>query len=197
MHTDRIQNPSSVSSSLTVAIQHGERETAPEASRDRGARSPRLSPRWCGNTLRDETRSHAPTGLLLCALLVLLTLMLGWVNADPANATPGQRLHPDRSCRAVNLTAMKAIKCYWPERSRAKALEVAQCESTANAPERIARQRSLGRWARNGVHVGIFQMGRTERRAHGWYVVGDPARVQVRSAISLFRDRGFQPWNCA
>jgi hypothetical protein len=129
---------------------------------------------------------------VIAAALAIL-VMIAWTppHADAA------RLHPDRTCRARTLTATKAINCYWPRHSRAKALRVAECESTASAPPRIARTRGLGRWARNGQYQGIFQMGARERRVYGWYTAGAPARVQVRSAIRLYRERGWQPWACA
>lgn len=130
------------------------------------------------------------------ALLVTIVALIVGLLFAPRTAHAA-RLHPDVTCRAANLTATKAIRCYWPANSGAKALQIAECESTASAPERIARRRGLGRWARNGIHVGIFQMGIRERRAHGWYERGAPARDQVRSAISLYHDRGWQPWSCA
>lgn len=100
-------------------------------------------------------------------------------------------------CRRPSLTASQAIDCLWPAGDRRKAHRVAECESTASAPERIARARGLGRWARNGRYVGVFQMGPPERRDHGWYAAGAPAVVQVRAARSLFLDRGWSPWSCA
>jgi hypothetical protein len=142
---------------------------------------------------RGSTHSHAPRWLLLIGVTILAGIGLDATIDEARAAKP----HPDRSCRAAHLTAPKAIQCYWPARSRAKAHRVAECESTASAPERIARVRGLGRWARNGQYVGIFQLGVRERKRYGWYEVGAPARVQVRSAIRLYRDRGWQPWSCA
>lgn len=126
----------------------------------------------------------------ICALIVGLLVAYRPPSADarPAGAP---------RCFRPSMTATQAIDCLWPARSRRAARAVAECESTASAPERVARRRGLGRWARNGRYVGIFQMGRAERRSHGWYRVGAPAHVQVASALGLYRSRGWQPWECA
>ncbi|HEX6956297.1 MAG TPA: hypothetical protein VF156_15590 [Agromyces sp.] len=100
-------------------------------------------------------------------------------------------------CRSPRATPHEAIACVWPRSLWRKAKRVAECESTASAPERIARARGLGRWAKDyasGTHWGVFQLGAAERRKHGRYRIGDPAIKQVRSAYSLYRDRGWQPW---
>ena len=152
-------------------------------------------------TIGREVRSDAESGRILdrligAALLVTIVALIIGLLVAPRSAQAAQ-LHPDRSCRSSSLTASKAIDCIWPERSRAAAHRVAECESTASASPRVARRRGLGRWARNGQYAGIFQMGVRERAAHGWYRVGSPARVQVRAALSLYRSRGWQPWSCA
>ena len=135
------------------------------------------------------TARQALRGLLAVALIFALSAV-----ARPAQA---MTIHPDPSCRATHLSARKAIKCYWPATSRATALRVAECESTASAPEPIARRRELGRWARNGTHLGIFQLGNPERRTHGQYTQGDSARRQVKSALSLYHDRRWNPWTAS
>lgn len=147
-------------------------------------------------TIERDARGHVLDRLIWTALAVtIVALIIGLLVAPrPAQAAV---LHPVASCRSPHLTASKAIDCYWPRHSRAAAHRVAECESTASAPTRIARRRGLGRWARNGQYVGIFQMGVRERRAHGWYRRGAPAHVQVASALSLYRSRGWQPWSCA
>lgn len=70
-----------------------------------------------------------------------------------------------------------------------QALVVAECESTVG---------EAGRWAVNGQYVGIFQMGEWERENYGWYTVGAPALVQVRSAYRYFVASGsdWSPWAC-
>lgn len=101
-------------------------------------------------------------------------------------------------CQRPDLTPFAAIDCTWPVSQRANAKRVARCESTAQVDNATARQRGLGRWARDyagGTHWGVFQLGGPERRAHGSYQLGDPALKQVRSALSLYRDRGWQPWS--
>ncbi len=98
------------------------------------------------------------------------------------------------TCARTDLTVYAAIDCTWPAPLRTAAKVIAQCESTANVSNATARARGLGRWARNGQYWGPFQMGTDERAAHGEYRIGDDARVQVRSALSLYDDRGWQPW---
>lgn len=101
-------------------------------------------------------------------------------------------------CQRRTLTASQAIDCLWPVRSRALAHHVAECESTASAPERIAKPRHLGRWASDyatHTHWGILQLGPAERKRYGKYEIGSPARVQVASALALFRARRWRPWD--
>lgn len=102
-------------------------------------------------------------------------------------AALGQALHPDDATArpAPCVTPREAIDCVFPRHLRAKAKRVAECESTASAPEHLARRRGLGRWARDyatGTHWGVFQLGPDERAAHGPYRVGSPALIQVRAA---------------
>lgn len=154
-----------------------------------------------GLSRRTETAHGMPTrhpGTWLRTILAVgIVFVLGGLNAELTHAAT---LHPVVSCRAPNLTPTKAIDCYWPRSSRATAHRVAECESTASASERVAQRRRLGRWAADyatGTHWGIFQLGGAERKAHGRYVLGSPARVQVRSAVSLFDDRGWVPWEAS
>lgn len=135
--------------------------------------------------------SAAPRWLLIAALIPLLLVLPGAV-ADADAASSSWRCSQHRT-----ITPHQAIDCVWPAASRAAAHRVAECESTASASESLARRESLGRWARNGKYVGIFQMGPSERGAHGWYRRGASALVQVRSALSLYEDRGWGPWSCA
>lgn len=130
----------------------------------------------------------ARIGNLLLLAIVVLIGALAFATLPPvkADARPTPKRFPAyKTCRSANLTPHQAIRCVFPRRLQAAARRVAECESTASAPERIARSRSLGRWARNGQYVGVFQMGRRERSAHGWYRRGAPAIVQVRSAYRL------------
>jgi hypothetical protein len=88
----------------------------------------------------------------------------------------------------------QAIDCVFPVAQRAKAKDIARCESTAQAPEHIARRNKLGRWAKNGQYVGVFQIGYAERKAHGFYRRGASALIQVQTAYRLYQARGWQPW---
>jgi hypothetical protein len=108
-------------------------------------------------------------------------------------ATRHARIH---LCARADLTPFSAIDCTWPASLRSDAKRVADCESTAHVDNTTARARGLGRWASNGEYRGVFQMGDDERATHGQYRVGDDARLQVRSALSLYRSRGWQPWAC-
>jgi hypothetical protein len=64
-----------------------------------------------------------------------------------------------------------------------QAVRVAACES------------GLSVWARNGEHLGLFQMGAAERRiyGHGWN-----AWAQARAAYRYFvaSGRDWSPWQC-
>ncbi len=134
--------------------------------------------------------------------IVLLTATLcvtysATADTPPRTVTVQHRAAQPAVCRSPRATPHEAIACVWPRPLWRKAKRVAECESTASAPERIARQRHLGRWAKDyagGTHWGVFQLGRAERNAHGRYNIGDPAIRQVRSAYSLYRARGWQPW---
>lgn len=95
------------------------------------------------------------------------------------------------------VTPAQAIKCVFPKSLRQTATRIAQCESTALAPERVARRYKLGRWAKNGQYVGVFQMGKRERKRYGFYRRGASALIQVESAYQLYLDRGWSPWQCA
>ena len=101
------------------------------------------------------------------------------------------------TCARTDLSPFAAIDCTWPPALRSSAKVLAECESTASASASIARARGLGRWAVNGQYRGMFQLGTNERAAHGEYRVGDDARRQARSALSLYRDRGWQPWTAS
>lgn len=154
---------------------------------------------WCGVgpavVVSPRSRVTRLVTRSLLAGMVALTAGIGvqyWFTGPAAGADQPQRRVP--VCQRPSLTASQAIDCLWPRGERAKAHRVAECESTASASEQIARRNALGRWARNGSHLGIFQMGSAEREDHGQYTVGAPARTQVRSALSLRRARGWQPW---
>lgn len=128
--------------------------------------------------------------LIIVTMLILISGLLTQRLAASAPVT--------NPCQRRTLTASQAIDCLWPVRSRALAHHVAECESTASAPERIAKPRHLGRWASDyatHTHWGILQLGPAERKRYGKYDIGSPARVQVASALSLYRERGWQPWD--
>lgn len=143
--------------------------------------------------IRDE--SIAPLWLWKLALGILCGFLLYAVlNAPAVEAATATRF-----CRRADLTPYQAIDCVWPRALRGAAKRVAECESTASAPTRVARRNRLGRWARDyasGTHIGVFQLGPAERRAHGWYEIGAPALIQVKAARSLHKSRGWQPWVC-
>jgi hypothetical protein len=103
----------------------------------------------------------------------------------------------DHHCQRFDLTPFDAIDCIWPKATRPWAKRVGECESTASVSNEYARAHGLGRWSRNASgHWGIFQLGAPERAEYGPYRIGDDARVQVKSALGLYRARGAQPWVC-
>ena len=64
-----------------------------------------------------------------------------------------------------------------------QALRVARCES------------GLSVWARNGIYLGLFQMGYRERLTYGH---GNDAWTQARAAYRYFvaSGRTWGPWSC-
>ncbi len=164
---------------------------------DNVSRSPRFTPRlmgvdWYGVALMSAA-------VLPVAALAFITLRTDNAHAEVEHhSTHGVGTsHTPTPCSSSHTTPYQAIDCIWPRQLRAKARRVAECESTASASERIARNRHLGRWARdyaNGTHWGVFQLGPRERRDHGRYQLGSPAMVQVASAYDLYSDRGWSPW---
>lgn len=99
-------------------------------------------------------------------------------------------------CNHPSRTPLQSIDCIWPAALRAQAKRVARCESTAHVSNAVAKRNKLGRWAKNGQYIGVFQMGTNERAAYGQYSVGSAARLQVQSAYNLYKARGWQPWAC-
>lgn len=93
-------------------------------------------------------------------------------------------------CKSTT-SAYVAITCTWPPYLVQSAWSLAMCESTAHDPSPYPNH---GIYARNGEHVGLFQMGDGERSAHGWYVVGSSAYVQSAAGYDLYRSRRFGPW---
>jgi len=128
------------------------------------------------------------------AWIYVVTVVMGLAILLPL-AKRAEAATATRFCQRTTLAPYQAINCTWPLRLRPAAKRVAECESTASAREHIARRRGLGRWARNGQYVGVFQMGPAERRKHGRYGVGSPAIAQTRSAYRLYQERGWQPWS--
>lgn len=81
------------------------------------------------------------------------------------------------------------IAKYWPGDDR-KALAVAWCESNWKPT------------ARNGVHVGLFQLsgryhqGRAAKLGYSWEEVATQIEPNVKTAWSLRKDSGWGPWDC-
>lgn len=63
-----------------------------------------------------------------------------------------------------------------------KAVQVARCES------------ELKTTAKNGLFLGLFQLGKNERIDYG---DGKDALSQINAAYQLYLARGWQPWQCA
>jgi hypothetical protein len=77
----------------------------------------------------------------------------------------------------------QAVALYWNNSThRREALAVAWCES---------RYRTT---ATNGQYLGLWQMGRAERRRYGH---GTTARAQARAAHLYYHlAAGWRPWSC-
>jgi len=127
---------------------------------------------------------YLPTVLPTVTLLIVTAILL---------ISPSNSLAKADKCNHY-ASPFQAIDCVFPQAQRAKAKSIARCESTAQAPEHIARRNKLGRWAKNGQYVGVFQLGYRERKAHGFYRRGASALIQVRTAYRLYQSRGWQPW---
>jgi peptidoglycan hydrolase-like protein with peptidoglycan-binding domain len=108
-------------------------------------------------------------------------------------ASPGEGLSTD--CAADIATLIRSI---WPDGSEEKAIRVARCESSLNPI-------SVGGPNTNGtLDVGVFQFndGGTLQA----YLPGSTSLAKVdaalhapdniRAALALYRDRGWQPWSC-
>ncbi len=194
-HNPRVggSSPSTAIETESTAQSRFARRAVDHDARHFASQSPLQSPH------RDESTSVDPGSLTLSIAAILLVIALAiWATptgtSEAASAPAPAITSP---CRSASITPIEAINCTWPRSSRATARRVAECESTASANERIARARNLGRWARNGKYVGVFQLGPNERADHGWYRRGASARIQVASALSLYRARGWQPWTAS
>ena len=162
----------------------------------------------------------AITAVLFTTIVIWLTVSVGSAQAHavtPQTCTAVAALYPpgqrqavrarcvrlaakhtrDHLCQRSDLTPFQAIDCIWPAHGRADAKRIFDCESTAHVANAVARANSRGRWARNGQYWGTAQMGSSERATSGAYQIGSDARIQIRSALGLYRARGWQPWACA
>jgi hypothetical protein len=80
------------------------------------------------------------------------------------------------------------IRAVWPDASESWALAVAKCESGLNPR------------ARNGSHVGLFQLAskyhQPKATALGltWTEVATQARPNAEVALELYRQQGARPW---
>jgi peptidoglycan hydrolase-like protein with peptidoglycan-binding domain len=113
--------------------------------------------------------------------------------------TRGKLANPDEglgvSCEA---DIAQLIRQTWPDGSQDKAIRVARCESALN-PIAVGGPNSNG-----SLDFGVFQFndGGTLQA----YLPGDTFRAKVdaalhaesniRAALALWRDRGWQPWTC-
>lgn len=80
----------------------------------------------------------------------------------------------------AQVVAKRAILKVWGHGARGRlGLKISWCESTWRT------------WAKNGSHLGLFQMGRPERRTYGH---GPGAVTQARAALHYYFDSGTSPW---
>lgn len=102
-----------------------------------------------------------------------------------ANAAPPPVRGTVEYCQA-NAAGIAERACivrviFAPVNQSRRAVRVAWCESR------------LDPRARNGTHLGIFQLGAPERRRYGH---GRTVAKQAWAARRLWHDRGWQPWVC-
>jgi hypothetical protein len=170
------------------------------------ASSAHASPTWCENSLHDEPpHSHAPTRLLLLALIVLLTIMLGWVNAAPANAhEPGRAECRTYQSMHLLITGSRVAAARMGKRCRIAAAahvlthplpnsmippvmrRVRECESGGSYTAQNPTSTASGAWqyldSTWGGHRGFAR------------AMDAPPRVQDLRAIRDFRIVGTTPW---
>lgn len=121
-------------------------------------------------------------------LLVLALVLVAFLSSSSlasAPSTPRARVHaaPARGVGAGAVPSVVRAICATFGRYCGEALRVAWCES---------------RWkvsARNGTHLGLFQMGAWERRTYGH---GPGAWAQSRAAYRYFTALGhsWRRWTC-
>ncbi len=135
----------------------------------------------CADAALEATQKHAPA--------TRSEFQLRYAACRAAGAR-----HNSRHVAACNATtsAFAAIDCVWPAHLAPTAKRLADCESTASDP---SPHPNNGVWAGNGEYLGLFQMGSSERAAHGTYGRGSAPIVQARAGYSLYRSRGWQPWS--
>jgi len=108
-------------------------------------------------------------------------------------ASPDETL--DVSC---DTDVAQLIRQIWPDGSEDKAVRVARCESGLN-PIAVGGPNSNGT-----LDYGVFQFN--DGGTLQTYLAGDTLRAKVdaalhaeaniRAALQLFRDRGWDPWTC-
>jgi hypothetical protein len=172
------------------------------------------SPDWCGvsgstprsTPQRDEpAHSHASVRLMLCAILVLLILALGWVHAVPANAhTPGRAQCRTYQAMHELVTGSRVIAARMGRRCR---LAAAAHTLTHPLPDsmippvmrRVRECESRGDYrAQNPVSTasGAWQYLDSTWGGHRGFAraMDAPPRVQDLRAIRDFRMVGTTPW---
>ncbi len=130
------------------------------------------------------------TGVLMLMLVLGSLLHLSVASAATGTVHPapsyivkaGLQKHPPKRHTKQKVAW---VICQVVGRSHCRAyLDVAWCESTLNLGARDYA---------NGTHIGLFQLGRAERREYGY---GSSAWAQTRGAKRLHAARGWEPWVC-
>lgn len=113
--------------------------------------------------------------------------------------TRGKLANPDEGLGvSCDSAVAQRIRDIWPDQVEDKAIRVARCESGLN-PIAVGGPNSNG-----SLDFGVFQFN--DGGTLQGYLPGDTTRAKIdnslhaddniRAALALYRDRGWQPWAC-
>lgn len=132
---------------------------------------------------RIRSRRSSSSWLILAAIALLIAVML--IGFDQAGARTNACPPPPTRAKLASLPTE------YPRFYRQ--LRWSFGRSWRDAAVVSWKEGSWHWWARNGQYLGTFQLGSAERAAHGH---GNTLAAQARAAASLWRDRGWHPWEC-
>lgn len=117
---------------------------------------------------------------VIIVMILMMFMMIAYsIHAEEAGAATKPALKRCEQIRGVHDRRACIIRSVFGPRHGARAVAVARCESGLNPN------------ARNGQHLGVFQMGRRERArfGHGRTVLAQAIAARRYHAVS-----GWSPW---